>query len=110
MTDDYAQRRLAELHAAAPVKRKKVEAFAMVELDRAAKACVAMNCPKAIVYLWLVHQARKTGKNAVAVPNGALAKYGISRKIKYLALQQLEEARVITVEWRRRQTPVVTFL
>jgi hypothetical protein len=110
MTDDYAKRRLAELHAAAPAKRKKVEAFAMIELDMAAKACAAVNCQKAMVYVWLVHQARKTGNSTVAVPNGALAKYGISRKIKYLALQQLEEAGLITVEWRLRKTPVVTLL
>jgi hypothetical protein len=110
VTDDYAKRRLAELHAAAPAKRKKVKAFAIVELDRAAKAFKAVNSPKAMVYLWLVHQARKTGKQTVAVPNGALAKYGVSRKVKYAALQQYETAGVITVEWRPRKTPLATLL
>jgi hypothetical protein len=43
-----------------------------------------------------VHQARRTGKNTVAVPNGALAKYGVSRKQKYLALRQYEAAGVIS--------------
>jgi hypothetical protein len=107
--DDYPNRRLAELRAAAPA-RKKVELFATVKLDAAAKAFAAVKCPKAMVWLWLVHQARKTGRSTVAVPNGALVKYGISRKIKYLALQQYEKAGVIAVEWRPRKTPLVTLL
>jgi hypothetical protein len=74
--DDYAKRRLAELEAAAPTKRKKAEPFVVIRLNAAAKAFAAINCPKAMVYLWLVHQARKTGKDTVAVPNGALAKLG----------------------------------
>ena len=105
--DDWAKRRLAELHAAAPAKRKKIEAFAMVKLDAAAKAFAAVNCQKAMVYVWLVHQARKTGKNAVAVPNRALAKYGVGRVSKYRALRQFERAELITVEWRPRKTPLV---
>jgi hypothetical protein len=108
--DDYAKRRLAELHAAAPAKRKKVEAFAMVRLNAAARACAAVNCPKAMVYLWLVHQARKTGKNTVAVPNGALAKYGVGRLSKCRALRQYEAAGLITVQWRPKKTPLVTLL
>ena len=55
--DDFVKRRLAELEAAAPVKRKKVKPFAAVELDGAAKAFAAMRCPKAMVYVWLVHRA-----------------------------------------------------
>ena len=108
--DDYAKRRLAELHAAAPTKRKKVKLFAVVELDNIAKAFAAVKCPKAMVYIWLVQQTRKTGNSTVAMPNGALARYGVSRKVKYLALQQYEKAGLITVEWCLRKTPVVTLL
>jgi hypothetical protein len=108
--DDWAKRRRAELEAAAPKKHKKAKAFVIVELDMAANAFQAVNCPKAMVYLWLVHQARKTGKKTVAVPNGALAKYGVSRKVKYTALQQYEKAGVITVEWRSRKTPLATLI
>jgi hypothetical protein len=108
--DDWPQRRLAELKAAAPTNLKKTEPFAMVKLSAAAKAFAAVNCPKALVYLWLVHQARRTGTYTVAVPNGALAKYGVSRKLKYLALRQYEAAGVITVERRPRKTPLATLL
>ena len=76
MTDDYAKKRLAELHAAAPAKRKKTSPFAVVSLPAAAKAFAVVNCPKATLWLWLLHQTRKTGKCTVAVPNGAVAKPG----------------------------------
>ena len=106
--DDWAKRRLAELQAAAPIKRKKVEPFAVVPLAPAAAACRALNCPKVMVWVWLLHQARKTGKSTVTIPNGALAKLGVSRIAKLRALRQLEAAGLIVVEWRPRKTPLVT--
>jgi hypothetical protein len=108
--DDSAKQRLAELHAAAPAKHKKTALFAMMSLPAAAKAFAAMNCSKAMVYVWLVHKARTTGKKSVAVPNGVLARYGVGRLSKYRALRQLETAGLITVEWRSRKTPAATLL
>jgi hypothetical protein len=108
--DDYAKRRLAELNAAAPAKRKKVTPFAMVSLSAAAKAFAVVNCPKATLWLWLQHQARKTGKRIIPVPNGAVARYGVSRESKRLALRQWEAAGLIMVERKSRKTPVVTLL
>jgi hypothetical protein len=106
--DDWAKQRLAELHAAAPAKRKKTEPFAVAVLSEAAAAFVAVNCRKAIVWLWLVHQSRKTGSRAVAVPNGALGKLGVSRQTKRRALRELAAAGCIVVEWRQRKTPIAT--
>jgi hypothetical protein len=63
-----------------------------------------------MVWVWLVHQARKTGKNTISIPNGALAKYGVDRKTKYLALRQYAAAGLIAIEWRPRKTPVATLL
>ena len=108
--DDFAKRRLAELHAAGPVKRKKVEPFAAVELNGAAKAFAAMGCPKAMVYVWLVHRARMTGKRTVVMPNGGLAKYGVARETKRRALLELEAGGVIAVSRQSRKTPQVTLL
>ena len=106
--EDYAKRRLAELHAAAPAKRKKTDPYVTITLSAAAKAFKAANSSKAMVYLWLVHQARLAGKKTIPVPNGKLAKYGVDRKTKYRALRQYEAAGLITVEWRGRKTPIVT--
>ena len=108
--DDWAKQRLAELKAAAPVKRTKTLPYAKLPLAWAAKAAAATHTPRAMVWVWLVHRARLTGNVAVAVPNGALAKYGISRKVKSLVLKQLEGAGLIMVERRPRKTPIVTLL
>ncbi len=109
--DEWVKQRLTELEAKAPVKRKKFEPFvAKIKLDTAAKVFAATDCKKAMVWLWLLHQAWKTGNKTIAVPNGALAQYGVSRKVKCSALQQLEEAGLITVEWRSRKTPIATLL
>ena len=108
--DDWAKQRLAELKAAAPVKRAKIAPYAMLPLAWAAKAAAATNTSRAMVWVWLVHQARKTGNAAVAVPNDALAAYGISRKVKHVALAQLEAAGLIAVDRRPRRTPIATVL
>jgi chloramphenicol 3-O-phosphotransferase len=109
-TDDWAKHRIAELEAAAPVKRKKVKPFVKVQLDTVARAFAAVHCSKAIVYLWLVYQAWKTGKRTVPVPNGALTKYGVPRETKRRALRELEDGGLITVEQRSRKTPLATLL
>jgi hypothetical protein len=51
--DEWAQQRLAQLEAAAPVKQKKVEPFVRLSLSWAARAAAATNCPKAMVWVWL---------------------------------------------------------
>jgi hypothetical protein len=66
------------LQAAAPIKRNKAEPFATVSLREAAKGFAAVNCPKAMAWIWLMHQAPNKGNLTVPVPNGALAEYGIS--------------------------------
>jgi hypothetical protein len=103
-------RSLAELQARAPAKRKKTELFAPVPLAAAARAFAAMRCPKAMVYVWLIHQARLTGKRTVALPNAALSKYRVGREVKRLALRQLEQAGFVVIERRSRKTPIVTLL
>ena len=108
--DDWAQQRRAELEAAAPVKRKKIAPFVKVHLAAAAAAYTAMNCPKAMVWVWLLHRSWYKKSTTIDVPNGALAKFGVSRKVKSLALRQLEAAGLITVEQPSRKTPTVTLL
>jgi hypothetical protein len=108
--DDWSKQRLAELEASAPIKRAKIAPYVKLPLAWAAKAAAATNTHKAMVWLWLVHRTRLTGSATVAVPNGALAKYGISRKVKKVALEQLEAAGLIAVERRPRRAPIATVL
>jgi hypothetical protein len=108
--EDADRERLAKLLAAEPVKREKDPPFAIVDLAKAAKAFAAMGCPKAMAYVWLMHETRKTGKRTVAMPNGELVKYGISREIKRRALKELEADGAVAVNWRPKKTPFVTLL
>ena len=108
--DDWAKQRRAELEAAAPVKRKKPVPFVKVRLATAATAYTALNCPKAMVWLWLLHRSWYAKSTTIAVPNGALAKWGVSRDVKRDALRQLEAAGLIVVDRPSRKTPTVTLL
>jgi hypothetical protein len=90
--------------------RRKAEPFAILPLTWAAKAAAATNTVKAMVWLWLAHETRKTGSNTVVVSNEVLAEYGIGRKVKYRALIQLEKAGVITIKRRGRNAPIVRLL
>jgi hypothetical protein len=104
------EKRLAELKAKEPVKRKKIRPFAKVYLNHTARAFAALNCQKAMVWVWLVHRAWKRQCLTVSVPNGELAKLGVSPDAKGRALRQLEAAGFILIDRRPRKTPFVTML
>jgi hypothetical protein len=92
------------------VRRRRSDAFATVPLQWAAKALAATNSRKAMVAVWLIYRAWQTKSSTFVVPNTALTNYGVTRKVKYLALRQLAAAGLIAVEWRFRKSPVVTLL
>jgi hypothetical protein len=109
--DGYATRRKAELEAMAPVKRKKVaEVFVRVPLWWMEQVAEATNNRKALVAIELLYVHRKTKRLTFPLPNGRLAKRGISRETKRRALRDLERAGLITVERPPRKTPIVTLV
>jgi hypothetical protein len=105
---DWSKVRVRELRQGR--RQKAGEPFAMLTLTWAAKAAAATSTPKALVWIWLMHRSHKTRSKVVAVPNGALAQWSVSRYAKRRALQQLEVAGLIRVERRDRKTPVVRLL
>ena len=104
------EKRLAQLKAEAPVKGSKARPFAKVYINPAARAFAALNCQKAMVWVWLVHRAWKRQSLTVSVPNGELAKLGVGPDAKARALRQLEAAGLILIDRRPRKTPFVTML
>jgi hypothetical protein len=88
-------------------RRKKQEAFVILPFAWAASAATATNTSGALVWIWLVWQARMTGRRAVAMSNEALIPYGISHKIKARVLRRLEKAGLITVQRRVGKAPLV---
>jgi len=103
-------KRLRELEAAAPVKRKKVEPFVKVPLWWIARATQATNTGRALVCIELLHAAWKTKRLTFPLPNGRLTKLGITRYTKRRALSDLERAGLIMVKWPPRKAPVITLL
>jgi hypothetical protein len=108
--DDWAKQRLAQLHAAAPTKRKKPELFVKVPLWWAAKAAKATKTPKALVWVRLLHLAWKAKSLTFPLPNGKLEDNGVSRFAKYRALRELEAAGLIVVERRHGKTVMVSIV
>jgi hypothetical protein len=103
--------RRRELEATAPVKRKrKVEPFVKVPLWWIAQATKATNTGKALVCIELLYAAWKAKRLTFPLPNGRLAKLGVSRYAKQRALRDLERAGLITVERPLRRTPIVTLV
>src|SRR6516225_6460650 len=91
-------KRLRELEAAAPVKHKKTERFVKVPLWWIARATKATNTGRALVCIELLYAAWKAKRPTFPLPNGRLAKLGITRETKRRVLNDLERAGLITVE------------
>jgi hypothetical protein len=109
MRDDYAKKRLRELEAAAPVKRKKAAPFVKVPLSWLEQVTKATRSPQQVfVGVWLLHLRWKAKSPRFSVPNAQLAKYGIDRRSKRLALASLAEAGVIAIERAACKSPIVT--
>jgi hypothetical protein len=86
---------------------KMREPFARVPLAWAAKAAAATGCPGVMVWLWLLYEFWRHDGKPVPVANKKLKEWGISRKVKYRILHDLEIAELATVIRRPRQAPLV---
>jgi hypothetical protein len=83
--------------------------FAVCPLGFTSRALAAINNPRAIVLLYLLHNLRLRGE-PVPVSHKALSALGVSRKVKDRTLGELEKAGLISVTRRRGRCPSVTFL
>jgi hypothetical protein len=84
--------------------------FVKVPLFVAREICSILRTPKAMMGLILLHTAWKTRSQTFLVPNGMLARYGVSREVKRRALAELEDAGKIEVNRQRGRAPVITLL
>jgi hypothetical protein len=108
--NEWAKKRLQELKAAAPVKRKKADPFVKVPLWWAEAAAKATRTLKALVWIELLHAVWKAKSATFSFPSGKLNKRGASRHTKRRALRELEAAGLITIEWRKGKNPIVTLV
>ena len=85
--------------------------FAILDLAEAASAATVLTtAAQMFVWIWIVHQAKKRNSKLVIVPNVALTSYGISRKVKAVALEHLARAGLISIEQNDGKSPVVKLL
>jgi hypothetical protein len=90
--------------------KKKQDAFVKVPLWWITEATKATRTPMTMVAIELLYAAWKARNMTIPIPNGRLAKLGVSREIKRRALQKLEAAGLIQVERQSRKTPKVTLV
>src|SRR5207245_9533865 len=85
-------------------------AYVQMRTEDAVAGFHSLRCPQALVWHRLQYLAWATGSATVTLANKALAEMGVSRLIKYRALQRLEQDGLIRVERRERRSPIVTIL
>lgn len=84
---------------------KRKDAFVKVPLWWATEAAKATRMPGMLVLIELLHRSWKARSLTFPLPNGHLAKHGVSRKVKHKKLRDLEAAGLITVERHHGKTP-----
>jgi hypothetical protein len=87
---------------------KPKDQFVKVPLWWAAEAAKATRSPTTLVLIELLHRSWKAKSSTFPLPNGRLTKNGVSRKVKWRVLRDLEVAELITVKGRHGKTPLVT--
>jgi hypothetical protein len=99
---------------ARPKKRGKAEKasepFVQVPLWWIELAAKDTQSPATLVLIELLYAAWKAKGRAFPLPNGRLNKLGVSRKIKYRTLRDLEHRPMIVVERKPRKTPLITLV
>ena len=103
-------KRLRELEAAAPKRKKKVEVFVKVPLWWIEIAAKDTRSPTTLVLIELLYASWKAKSPTFPLPNSRLNKLGVSRKTKYKVLRDLERRPVILVERSPRKTPLITLI
>jgi hypothetical protein len=103
-------KRLRELKAAAPVKRKKVEPFVRAPLWWIRAAAKHTRSPTTVVLVELLYRSWKARSSTFPLPTAELAKWGASKEIKRRVLRDLERGGLLTVERRPSKNPIVTLL
>ena len=88
--------------------RKTTDRFAMVPIWWVEQASKVTSTPGALVLVWMLYMAWKTGSNTFPLTNVQLR--GVHRNTKYKMLRELEAAGLIQVSREGKKAPLVTLL
>jgi hypothetical protein len=110
----HGKRILVETFDATPRQKKseakRQEEFAKVPLLWAAEVAKRTRTRDAMVWILLLHTAWKNRSTTFPFSNVMPARHGVSRYTKYRMLRKLEATGLIQVEWRYKQSPIVTLV
>ena len=102
----------AELARAKPKshgkRSKRTEPFLQIPHKAIKAGAEVLGSHGLLVWLYIFHRVWSDQSNTVVIGNQTLNTWGVSRKIKYRALQLLADAGLIAIEWRKRRSPIVT--
>jgi hypothetical protein len=91
-------------------KRRQGEPFVNVPIEWARRAAEATKTGRAMVWIELLYKAWRAKSNTVALSNETLNRAGVTRRMKYRTLRAMEEAGLVTIEWRDGRAPRVTII
>jgi hypothetical protein len=112
MMEEWAKKRLAELHAKAPKKQPKKQRYAYVPLPWGYRV-FAIAGRGAPIVLYVLHEQRINGHGDVKITAALLKQWGISRGTRSNTLDRLEAAGLATITRRGKKfqgCPAVTLL
>jgi len=92
-------------------RRREAGAFVQVSLKWVARVKRTTRSQRAVVVGLLLHYLSwRAGGSAFECPNAIFECHGVNRKVKRLALIELETVGLIAVKRRGRRAPIVTLL
>ena len=92
-----------------PRVRRSTERYVQIT-ETGAKGFEMLGCPAALVWFEILYRVWRTGKTTIDLPNKMLAEMGVSRWVKYRAIDRLEQAGWIQVSRPIRKTMQITLL
>jgi hypothetical protein len=107
MTKEFDWSTVEVIETTPVLSRTAAKPFAILDLAKAAAAMKVLEVPRAMVWIWIVHQTKKRRSSEITVSQSALAKYGVNKKAKAKALTQLAAAGWITIERKPGRATVV---
>jgi hypothetical protein len=60
-----------------------------------------------VVACHILYETWRAKGQPIKLPNGMLARCGVSRFAKYRALEKLEQLGLVSIEWRAKKSPIV---
>jgi hypothetical protein len=91
-------------------RRHRDDTFVQVPLGVAAKFAKVTNTPRAMVWLMVLYEAWANKGKPFTLSDKKLTGFGVKRNTRLRALNAMEAAGLITVEWKNGCAPVVTLV